>query len=98
MEKMIEVPNLSHIIKLNDRKNIIISGIKKINNFDDKEFSLDSVMGGIIIKGENLEMIKLDTVEGNVSIKGQINSFYYTDTASKENSFLMKLFKWFNLY
>lgn len=98
MEKMIEVPNLSHIIKLSDRKNIIISGIKKINNFDDKEFSLDSVMGGIIIKGENLEMIKLDTVEGNVSIKGLINSFYYTDAASKENSFLMKLFKWFSLY
>lgn len=98
MEKMIEVPNLSHIIKLSDRKNIIISGIKKINNFDDKEFSLDSVMGGIIIKGENLEMIKLDTVEGNVSIKGLINSFYYTDAASKENSFLMKLFKWFNFY
>ena len=93
MEKMIEVPNISHIIKLSDRKNIIISGIKKINNFDDKEFSLDSVMGGIIIKGENLEMIKLDTVEGNVSIKGLINSFYYTDAASKENSFLMKLFK-----
>lgn len=98
MEKMIEVPNLSHIIKLSDRKNIIISGIKKINNFDDKEFSLDSVMGGIIIKGENLEMIKLDTVEGNVSIKGQINSFYYTDASSKENSFLMKLFKWSSFY
>ena len=38
-------------------------------------------------------MIKLDTVEGNVSIKGKINSFYYTDNASKENSLLMKLFK-----
>ena len=34
METMIEVPNFSHIIKLSDRKNIIISGIKKINNFD----------------------------------------------------------------
>ena len=98
MEKMIDVPNMSHIIKLNERKNIIISGIKKINNFDDKEFSLDSIMGGIIIKGENLEMIKLDTVEVNVSIKGKINSFYYTDNVSKENSLLMKLFKWSNLY
>ena len=93
MEKMIDVPNMSHIIKLNERKNIIISGIRKINNFDDKEFSLDSIMGGIIIKGENLEMIKLDTVEGKVSIKGKINSFYYTDNVSKENSLLMKLFK-----
>lgn len=93
MEKMIEVPNLTHVIKLNERKTIIISGIKKINNFDDKEFILESIMGGIIIKGENLEMIKLDTIEGNVSIKGKINSVSYTDNISKENSLLMKLFK-----
>ena len=93
MDKMIEVPNLSHIIKLSERKNIIISGIKKINNFDEKEFSLESIMGNIIIKGENLEMLKLDTIEGNVSIKGKINSFSYTDAPTKENSILMKLFK-----
>ena len=96
MEKMIEVPNLSHIIKLSDRKNIIISGIKKINNFDDKEFSLDSVMGGIIIKGENLEMIKLDTVEGNVSIKGTIDSFVYAEDKKVGDSIITKLFKWIN--
>ena len=94
MDKMIEVPNLSHIIKLSERKNIIISGIKKINNFDEKEFSLESLMGNIIIKGENLEMLKLDTIEGNVSIKGKINSFSYTDAPTKDNGILMKLFKW----
>ena len=94
MDKMIEVPNLSHIIKLSERKNIIISGIKKINNFDEKEFSLESIMGNIIIKGENLEMLKLDTIEGNVSIKGKINSFSYTDAPTKDNSIIMKLFKW----
>ena len=93
MDKMIDIPAFTHVLKLNDRKNIIISGIKKINNFDDKEFNLESIMGNIIIKGENLEMIKLDTLEGNVSIKGKINSFSYSDTLSKENSILSKLFK-----
>ncbi len=93
MDKIIDVPALNHIIKLTDRKNIIISGIKKINSFDEKEFDLDSVMGNIIIKGSNLEMIKLDTIEGNVSIKGQINSFTYSDTTDKEASILAKLFK-----
>ncbi len=93
MDKMIDVPAFTHVLKLNDRKNIILSGIKKIINFDDKEFNLESIMGNIVIKGENLEMIKLDTLEGNVSIKGKINSFSYTDTISKENSILMKLFK-----
>ena len=96
MDKIIDVPALNHIIKLTDRKNIIISGIKKINSFDEKEFDLDSVMGSIIIKGANLEMIKLDTIEGNVSIKGQINSFTYSDTNDKESSILTKLFKWNN--
>ena len=93
MDKMIDVPAFTHVIKLNDRKNIIISGIKKINNFDDKEFNLESIMGNIIIKGEGLEMIKLDTLEGNVSIKGKINSFIYSDNTLKDNGILTKLFK-----
>ena len=93
MDKMIDVPAFTHVLKLNDRKNIIISGIKKIINFDEKEFNLESIMGNIVIKGENLEMVKLDTLEGNVSIKGKINSFTYSDTISKDNSIFVKLFK-----
>jgi len=94
MDKLIDVPSFTHVVKLNDRKNIIISGIKKIINFDDKEFNLESIMGNIIIKGENLEIIKLDTIDGNVSIKGKINSFSYNEISQKENSLLVKLFKW----
>ena len=93
MDKLIDVPSFTHVVKLNDRKNIIISGIKKIINFDDKEFNLESIMGNIIIKGENLEIIKLDTLDGNVSIKGKINSFSYNEVSQKENSLLVKLFK-----
>ena len=93
MDKLIDVPSFTHVVKLNDRKNIIISGIKKIINFDDKEFNLESIMGNIIIKGENLEIIKLDTIDGNVSIKGKINSFSYNEISQKENNLLVKLFK-----
>ena len=45
----------SHIITINERKNIILTGIKKLNSFDDKEFFVDSIMGPILIKGEMLE-------------------------------------------
>ncbi|MDD4705981.1 MAG: sporulation protein YabP [Bacilli bacterium] len=93
MDKMIDVPAFTHVVKINDRKNIIISGIKKIISFDDKVFLLESSLGNIIIKGSTLEMIKLDTLEGNVSIKGKIDSFMYTDIANKENSIISKLFK-----
>ena len=93
MDKMIDVPTFTHVLIISDRKNIVISGIKKIISFDDKEFLLESSLGNIIIKGTDLEMIKLDTVDGNVSIKGKVDSFSYTDIVNKEESMLSKLFK-----
>lgn len=93
-----EGQNTNHVIKLVERKNIIISGIKKIINFDEKEFMIDSVMGVIDVKGNNLELIKLDTIDGNVSIKGTINSIDYFDNKKNNETFLTKLFKWINYY
>lgn len=87
-----ETQSMNHIVKMVDRKSIIISGIKRIINFDDKQFSLESNMGDIIIKGESLEMIKLDTIDGNVSIKGSIDSIIYSNVKASE-SLITKLFK-----
>lgn len=90
-----ETQSMNHIVKMVDRKSIIISGIKRIINFDDKQFSLESNMGDIIIKGSELEMIKLDTIDGNVSIKGSIDSIIYSNVKTSE-SLITKLFKWTN--
>lgn len=89
-----ETNSTNHIIKLVDRKSIIINGIKRIVNFDDKVFQLESVMGDIVIKGNSLEMIKLDTIDGNVSIKGNIDSLTYLDNGKSGESLINKLFKW----
>ena len=86
----------NHSITLNERKNLVITGVKKIDSFDDEEFLLDTSMGYVVIKGEELEIIKLDTFQGNVSIKGKVNSFTYVEAGSKkekENSMFSKLFK-----
>ena len=91
-----ETTNMNHVIKLVERKNIVISGIKRIINFDDKEFSLESNMGDIVIKGSGLEMIKLDTIDGNVSIKGTIDSISYSVSNKDKESLITKLFKLVN--
>lgn len=85
--------SLNHVVKMIERKNIMISGIKKIISFDDKQFLLESVMGNIVIKGSSLEMIKLDTIDGNVSIKGTIDSLMYVDDKKVTDSIITKLFK-----
>ena len=86
---------ISHSINIVERKNIALTGVKKIDSFNSNEFLLDSNMGYITLKGSNLEIVKLDTFQGNVSIKGTINSISYSDkyTKSKEESVFNKLFK-----
>jgi sporulation protein YabP len=64
---------------LNERSNLTISGVKKIDSFDNEEFLMETSMGYLIVKGEGLEIVKLDTYQGNVNIKGKINAISYVD-------------------
>lgn len=98
MDKVKEMENsFNHGLSINERKNIIVSGVKKIESFDSEEFLMETTLGYLIIKGNELEIVKLDTYQGNVSIKGRIDSLMYLDETmskkNKENSFLNKLFK-----
>ena len=76
--------------------NLIISGVKKIESFDNEEFLMETTLGFLVIKGSELEIIKLDTYQGNVSIKGRVDSLMYLDEnlkKDKDSSLLNKLFK-----
>ena len=84
----------NHNIAISMRKSINLTGVKKIENFDENEFLLETNMGYLMIKGTNLEIIKLDTYQGNVSIKGKVDSITYTEgKKNKEASVFNKLFK-----
>lgn len=88
--------NYNHSINLLERKNLAISGVKKIDNFDNKQFIIETIMGYMIVKGEGLELLKLDTIQGTISIKGLINSISYAEDSSKkekEDSIFNRLFK-----
>lgn len=86
----------NHGISLLERKSLVVTGVKKIENFDSEQFLLETVSGFMVVKGTDLELIKLDTLQGNVSIKGTVNGIDYMDDTSKkdrENSIFNRLFK-----
>lgn len=92
-----EIITGNHTVNIVKRSSINISGVKKIDNFNESEFMLDTIMGFMNIKGSGLEIIKLDTYQGDVAIKGKIDSIIYSDISkkkSKEESIFSKLFKW----
>ena len=88
--------SFNHGLTITERKNLIISGVKKIESFDNEEFLMETTLGFLVIKGSELEIIKLDTYQGNVSIKGRVDSLMYLDEnlkKDKDSSLLNKLFK-----
>ena len=97
MDKVKEIESsYNHGISISERKNVIVTAVKKIESFNNEEFFMETSMGFLVIKGEELEIIKLDTYQGNVSIKGKVDSLAYIEGGSKkdkENSFINKLFK-----
>lgn len=97
MDKVQDMNNsFNHGLTITERKNLIISGVKKIESFDNEEFLMETTLGFLVIKGSELEIIKLDTYQGNVSIKGRVDSLVYLDEnlkKDKDSSLLNKLFK-----
>lgn len=97
MGEMKESISYNHGVNINERKSIYVTGVLKIESFDEEEFLLETNMGYLVIKGEGLEIIRLDTKEGIVSIKGNIISLSYLENlkkSKKDSSVLEKLFKW----
>ena len=91
-----ELTGINHEVKILDRREIYITGVKKISSFDHEEFLLETTMGMLLLKGSGLEILKLDTHEGNVRIKGKINSYGYIENGknkTKDEGFIAKLFK-----
>ena len=82
--KINDVIDYNHVVSINERKSIYLTGVTKINNFDNEEFLIETNMGFIAIKGEGLELIKYDTKDNVISIKGLIISLVYIDDLKKQ--------------
>lgn len=84
-----------HDVIMRGRRLLDITGVKQVESFDNEEFLLDTVMGFLAIKGQNLQMKNLDVDKGIVSIKGKIFDLVYLDEqhGDKAKGFFSKLFR-----
>jgi sporulation protein YabP len=84
-----------HDVTLKGRRQLDITGVKQVESFDNEEFLLETVMGFLSIRGQNLHMKNLNVEQGLVSIEGKIYDFVYLDQNQQDKSkgFFGKLFK-----
>ncbi|WP_047980727.1 sporulation protein YabP [Ornithinibacillus contaminans] len=90
-----KVVQQDHQLKINNRRLLEITGVKEVDSFDNEEFLLETVMGYLIIRGQNLQLKNLDVGDGIVSIKGKVYEISYVDEHQQEKAkgFFSKLFR-----
>ena len=82
------------LIRLENRKNCDLEGVKKLDSFDDKEFLIETTDGYLHIKGKGLSLGNMNMEEGKLTINGTIDSLDFVNKGmKKEGNFLNKLFK-----
>lgn len=82
------------IITIKDRKCLFVEGVRKVDSFDAKEFLVDTILGYLHIKGDELSLGSMNMDKGTLLINGRIDSCSYLDNKEKKKEgFLKTIFK-----
>ena len=79
---------------LENREKLNVSGVNDVLSFDDQVVIIETDLGLLTIKGENLKINKLNIDTSEVIIEGDINSLSYSEHQVKsEGGILGRIFK-----
>lgn len=87
--------NIVQNLVLENRNRLNISGVLDVLSFDDQIIILETELGMLTVKGDNLRINKLSIDTSEVIVEGDIISLAYSnkDLDKKNESFLGKIFK-----
>lgn len=96
MEELNNINKRQHKMVVNNRKTGSLTGVKDVIAFDEGEVILETDMGVLVIKGQDLHVKRLNLENGEVDLEGQMDSFFYSGqkaSLGRNESFLTRLFK-----
>ncbi|ADG81076.1 sporulation protein YabP [Thermincola ferriacetica] len=62
-----------------NREQLVVEGVEHVASFDEEEIVLDTKMGQLLLKGQNLHITQLNLDEGRLEVAGLIKSVDYDE-------------------
>ena len=95
VKKEIKIEDKRSNLVLENRKKLTINGVIEVINFNENQILLNTDVGMMVVKGQQLKMNKLDVQNGDVVISGKVDAFAYTSDKSKvkKDSIISRLFR-----
>ncbi len=73
-----------HKIVLEDREQLLISGVEEVESFDEGTIVLTTAQGGLEIQGEGLHIEQLSLDGGDLKVEGLICALVYDAGGGRE--------------
>ena len=78
--------NVVQNIILENREKLSVSGVNDVLSFDDQVVMIDTELGLLTVKGENIKINKLSLDTSEVVVEGEISSLNYSQKSQEKNS------------
>ena len=87
--------NVVQNLILENREKLNITGVLDVLSFDDQMVIIETQLGLLTVKGDNLRINKLSTDTEEVCVEGTIYNLAYSEKSNvgKEGSLFSKIFK-----
>ena len=87
VEERKSIGSLNNVIQnliLENRNKLSISGVKDVLSFDDQVVIMETELGLLTVKGDNLKINKLSIDTSEVIVEGEIHNLGYSEHNKKE--------------
>ena len=84
-------PSLNHHIILEEREQLVVSGVEEVERFDENTILLTTAQGALEIQGEGLHIEKLSLDGGDLKVEGMVESLTYEEDRSRRGGFFSRL-------
>ena len=87
--------NMPHKLTFENRTSGIITGVRDVTSFDEKEILLLTSQGKLKLKGEQLHVKRLNLEKGEVDVEGKLEEAVYLsgNNQRKEEPLLKRMFR-----
>ena len=84
------VPAPVHGLRLDGRERMAVTGVRDVSGFDENTVLLQTDLGELSIRGEQLHIDRIDLESGNLELRGKVRELSYDEQA--RGGFLSRLF------
>lgn len=75
-----KLPDGPHRLVLDERRDLAVTGVEEVVNFDESQVTVRTVKGLLLVRGDGLRVERLEKTDGELKISGLVAELVYEET------------------